>query len=291
MVAEAGDGFRLDAIVEVLAPTGSRDPALREAFSRLARMAMGPGGLPAMVGNLGGTDITAILPSIPQPTIFIGRADDDWYPPALGRWLAERVPGARFVEIPGRDTLLFGPDFELLADEVQDFLTGDRPPPFSDRILATVLFTDIVGSTETAARLGDSAWRELLDRHDELIRRNLRRFRGEEVKTTGDGFMATFDGPARAIRCGQAIAEAARSLGIEVRAGVHTGECELRGQDLSGLAVHVAARVSALAAAGEVLVSQTVHDLVAGSGLSFVDRGEHRLRGVPNPTKVLAVAG
>ena len=289
-LARAADTtFSLDPILDALAPARGSDPAVRDAFNTLARMAMGPGGLPNLLHNMLHTDVTSVLPTVRRPTLFIGRSDDRWYPPELGRWMAAQVPGARFVEIEGGDTLLFGDDFELLADEVEDFLTGRRPVPHTDRILTTVLFTDIVGSTEMAARLGDAAWRQLLDRHDALVRRQLERFRGREVNTTGDGFMATFDGPARAVRCAQAVVSGARSLSLELRVGLHTGECEVRGDDLSGLAVHVAARIASLAGAGEVLVSQTVRDLVAGAGIEFEDRGSRTLKGVPHEVGVLAV--
>jgi class 3 adenylate cyclase len=197
------------------------------------------------------------------------------------RYLAEHIPGARYVELPGEDNLVVVGDSEAILEQVQRFLTGTHTPPEPDRVLATVMFTDIVGSTETAARLGDRAWRDLLVRHDTLSRAQLERFRGRPVKSLGDGFLAAFDGPARAIRCALALHEAMRELGVELRAGLHTGECEAIGEDLGGLAVHIGARVGALAAPREVLVSGTVKDLVVGSGIDFADRGEHALKGVP----------
>jgi class 3 adenylate cyclase len=211
-----------------------------------------------------------------------------------GRDLARRIPRARLLELPG--------DFHIgghpganddLIDVVQEFLTGARSPGPAevDRVLATILFTDIVGSTERAAALGDRRWREMLDAHDAAVRRELARFRGRELKTTGDGFFAAFDGPARAIRCAQAVVAAARTLGLEVRAGLHTGECEVRGRDLAGLAVHIGARVAPLARPGEVCVTSTVRDLVVGSGIEFADRGEQALRGVPEPWRIFAVRG
>ena len=205
--------------------------------------------------------------------------------------MAERIPGAKLVEFPGHDHLWWFGDQDAISDEIEEFLTGARHAPEPDRVLATVLFTDIVGSTERAAELGDRAWRDLLERHGEVVRRQLGAHRGREVKTTGDGFLATFDGPARAITCAREIAEGVKPLGIDIRAGLHTGECEVIGDDVGGIAVHTGARVSALADAGEVLVSQTVRDLVAGSGIEFEDRGEHELKGVPGEWRLFAATG
>jgi class 3 adenylate cyclase len=210
-------------------------------------------------------------------------------PIAHGRYVAEHIERSKFVALPGDDMLIFSqPD--IIFDEVTEFLTGTRPVTDIDRVLVSVLFTDIVGSTERAASLGDQRWRSLLDRHDQIVREQLRIFRGREVNTTGDGFVASFDGPARAIRCGQAIIDATRNLGIELRMGLHTGECEVRGNDLGGLAVHIAARVGNLASPSEVCVSGTVKDLVVGSGIEFSDRGEHVQKGVPGSWKLYAVA-
>jgi class 3 adenylate cyclase len=209
----------------------------------------------------------------------------------MGRYLAERIPGAKFVELDGTDHLFFTGDADTMLDEIEEFLTGVRPVPAVERVLATVLFTDIVDSTKRAVELGDERWKELLGRHDAQVRRQLARFHGREVNTTGDGFLARFDGPARAIRCAVAIRDVLRSLDLEVRAGVHTGEVELRDDDISGIAVHTAARVAAAAAAGEVLVSRIVVDLVAGSGLSFATRGEHSLKGVTGEWGLFAVEG
>jgi class 3 adenylate cyclase len=205
---------------------------------------------------------------------------------AMGRYLAEHIPGARYVELPGADWYPAFVDSEPLLDEVETFLTGIRPPPAEDRILATVLFTDIVGSTQVAARLGDEGWVALRARHDALVRTELDRFRGKEVVTTGDGFLAIFDGPARAVRCAVEIGRSVRSLGIEIRAGLHTGEIEVRGREVAGLAVNIAARVMALADDARILVSGTVKDLVVGSGIGFEDRGVHRLKGVPGEWQV-----
>ena len=227
-------------------------------------------------------DIRPILPTISAPTLVIHRVDDRVERVEAGRDVASRIPGARLVELPGGDDSPWAGDQDAVLDEVERFLTGGRHVADVDRVLATVLFTDIVGSTTKAVDLGDEQWSEVLSRHDELVRAELERFRGREVDTTGDGFLATFDGPARAVRCAQAIAESVRDLGIAVRAGVHTGEVELDRDEIRGIAVHVGARIGALAEGNEVLVSSTVKDLVAGSGLRFEDAGTHELKGVPD---------
>ena len=234
-------------------------------------------------------DVRQALPLVQAPTLVFQVAEAPFLPVAHGRHLADHVTGGRFVQLPGADLGIFSAP--LVADEVAELLTGERPTVEVDRILTTVLFTDIVGSTERAASIGDHRWRSLLDSHDATVRGQLRRFRGREINTTGDGFVASFDGPARAIRCAQAIAEATGKLGIQLRVGLHTGECEVRGDDLGGLAVHIAARVGSLAASGEVLVSGTVKDLVVGSGIEFVERGEHELKGVPGTWRLFAVGG
>jgi class 3 adenylate cyclase len=207
-----------------------------------------------------------------------------------GRYLAERISGAKYLELDGIDHFPQVGNTDALLDEIEEFLTGARPAAELDRVLATVLFTDVVGSTERAATLGDRRWRDLLEQHHAAVRRELGRFRGREVNTAGDGFLTTFDGPARAIRCARAITEAVRPLGLAIRAGLHTGEIELASDDIAGLAVHIAARVAALAGPAEVLVSSTVKDLVAGSGLHFEDRGAHALKGVPGEWRLFAVA-
>ena len=234
-------------------------------------------------------DIRHILPAIRVPTLLLHSVRDATIPIGARRYMAERIPGARLVELPGEDHLPWLTHSEAILGEIEEFLTGVRHAVEPDRVLATVLFTDIVGSTEKAAALGDRRWRDLLDKHHALIRTDLARFRGREVKTTGDGILATFDGPARGVRCACAIAEEVRPLGIEVRAGLHTGECEMMGDDVGGIAVHIGARVAALAGAGEVLVSSTVKDLVAGSGLRFGDRGSQSLKGVPGEWHIYAV--
>jgi class 3 adenylate cyclase len=223
------------------------------------------------------------------PALVIHRTHDRLVNFRHGRWLAEHLPNARLVELPGDDHPPWFGDSEAVLGEIEEFLTGSRTAVEPDRVLATVLFTDIVDSTGTAAELGDRRWRETLEAHAEATRRALDEFGGREIKSTGDGFLATFDGPARGIRCAQAVISASRPLGIRIRAGLHTGECELIGDDIGGIAVHIAARISSLAAADEVLVSRTVRDLVAGSGVRFADHGRHELRGVPGEWDVLAV--
>jgi class 3 adenylate cyclase len=237
-------------------------------------------------------DVRSALTAINAPTLVVHRTHDNAVPVECGRYLADEIPGARLLELPGTWHLNGSEGGEADAlDAVEEFLTGRRhdPPVAIDRVLKTVVFTDIVGSTERAASMGDRRWRQLLDSHDTALRRELGRYRGEEVGTTGDGFLAAFDGPGRAIHCAQAMAQAARGVGLEVRAGLHTGECELRGDNLAGIAVHIGARVSALAGPGEVLVTSTVRDLVAGSGIEFEDRGRHELKGVPGAWQLLAV--
>jgi class 3 adenylate cyclase len=234
-------------------------------------------------------DIRQRLPDISAPVLVINRDEHNLLPVRNARALTEALPNARLVTLPGRDTAIFSSDVDAVADEIQAFLTGSRPAPRPDRILATVLFTDVVGSTERAANMGDRDWKELLERHHVLLRTALDRYGGREVHTAGDGFLATFDSPRRAIECAREAAAAIRSIGLEIRAGVHTGEIELSGDDVQGIAVHIGARISALAGAGEVLVSSTVKDLVAGSGIQFDDRGEHSLKGVPGEWRVFSV--
>jgi class 3 adenylate cyclase len=236
-------------------------------------------------------DIRHVLPAIRVPTLILHSAGDRVLLPAGSQFLAEHIPGARFVELPGIDHVPWGDDGDAILDEIEEFLTGVRHGPEPDRVLATVLFTDIVGSTERAAALGDRRWRDLLEGHHDLVRRELGRFRGREIDTTGDGFLATFDGPARGIRCARAVSDGVRALGLEVRAGLHTGEIELLDDKVSGLAVHIGARIAAAAGPGEVLVSSTVKDLVAGSGLHFRDRGHQTLKGVPGEWHLFAVDG
>jgi class 3 adenylate cyclase len=235
-------------------------------------------------------DVRDVLPAIRVPTLVIHRAGDRYIRAANGRYLAEHIPGAKYVELPGDDHYMFFGDTDAILAEIREFVTGAREEALSaDRVLATLMFTDIVDSTRRAAELGDRRWRSLIDRHDETIRDALRRYNGREVKTTGDGFLVTFDGPARAIRCAVAISESVRSLGLELRAGLHTGEVELRGEDIGGIAVHIGARVMSNAAPSEVLVSGAVPPLVAGSGIEFQDRGVGELKGVPGEWRLYAV--
>lgn len=279
-----GTGERL----AVIAPSAAGDVALQRWFAKLERLSASPGSLRLLFDIAGETDVRDVLPSIVAPALVMHRREDQAIDIRHSRYLAERIPKARYVELEGRDNLLVAGDSDRILAEVERFLTGTHTPPEPDRVLATVMFTDIVGSTETAARLGDRAWRELLARHDELSRAQLARFRGRAVKSLGDGWLATFDGPARAIRCALELREAVRELGVELRAGLHTGECEAMGEDVGGLAVHIGARVGALAAPREVLVSNTVKDLVVGSGIDFTDRGEHALKGVPGTWRLWA---
>jgi class 3 adenylate cyclase len=235
-------------------------------------------------------DVSGILSSIRVPTLVVHRVGDVTINVEGGRFLAANIPGAHYVELPGMDHMFWVGDNAMeINDLIGDFVTGSKTSVAADRVLATILFTDIVGSTEKAVELGDARWRSLLDTHNSAVRRNLARFRGRETKTTGDGFLVTFDGPARAIRCACAIVDELRPLGIQVRAGLHTGECEEIGDDIGGIAVHIGARVAALAAADQVLVSGTVKDLVAGSGLQFGYLGEHALKGVPGEWRVYNV--
>ena len=278
-------------LLRMWAPSHGEDPVARDWFERYQRMSASPGAMQALWKALKDTDVRAILPAVSAPTLLLHRSDDMLIQAECSRYMAERIPNAKLVEFPGHDHLWWFGDQDSISDEIEEFLTGARHSPEPDRVLATVLFTDIVGSTQRAAGLGDTAWRELLERHGEVVRRQLDVHRGREVKTTGDGFLATFDGPARAINCAREIAEGVKPLGIEIRAGLHTGECEVMGDDVGGIAVHTGARVSALAGPSEVLVSQTVRDLVAGSGIEFEDRGAHELKGVPGDWRLFAATG
>ena len=274
----------------LFAPTRANDPFFQRWWGRFERLGASPAAASALMRMNSQIDISGILPTIRVPTLVIHRTEDVTINVEGGRYLAEHIPGARYLELPGTDHIPFvGDNADEIADAIEEFLTGARAPVTVDRVLATVLFTDIVGSTEKAAALGDRRWRDLLDNHHATIRRNLVRFRGHEIKTTGDGILATFDGPARGVRCACAIADEIRPLGIEVRAGLHTGECEMIDDDVGGIAVHIGARVASLAGAGEVLVSSTVKDLVAGSGLRFGDRGSRSLKGVPGEWRIFAV--
>ena len=275
--------------VGLLLPSLDHDTAFRKWWQRSGRAGASPAVARAQYDIAMESDLRAVLPTIAIPTLVLHRKDTRYYPVTLGRYLATHISSARYVELDGADHFLWAGDSDAVLDEIEQFLTGELGSRDPDRILTTVLFTDIVGSTARAASLGDQRWRSILDAHDKAVREQLRRFRGREINTTGDGFVASFDGPARAIRSAQAITGATGKLGIELRVGLHTGECEVRGDDLGGLAVHIAARVGALAAPGEVLVSGTVKDLVVGSGIEFSERGEHELKGVPESWKLFAV--
>ena len=269
-------------------PSKIDDEAFARRLATYMRRAASPGAAVALLRMNTQIDIRAILPTISVPTLVIHRTGDLDVNVEEGRWLAEQIAGARFVELSGDDHLPWVGDQDAILDEIQEFLTGVRPILESDRVLSTLLFTDIVSSTELADRLGDRAWLELLERHHTMVRRELTRFRGREVDTAGDGFFATFDGPARAIRCALNIVEAGHQLGIKIRAGLHTGEIEVTGPKIGGIALHIGSRVAATAKPGEILVSSTVKDLVAGSRIRFVDRGTHVLKGVPGEWQLFA---
>jgi pimeloyl-ACP methyl ester carboxylesterase len=275
--------------LDLWAPTRIGDREFERWWARLLRQGTSPAGAIALMDLYREMDTRAILPTIDVPTLVVHRADDRMVPAAQGRYLAESIPGARYVELPGEDHLPFTGDVDGLLDEVEEFLVGSRGGGESERALATILFTDIVGSTAKAAELGDRDWRALLERHDAAVRRQLTLHRGREVKTMGDGFLATFDGPARAIRCARAVQDEVAGLGIEVRAGIHTGEVELIGDDVGGMAVNIGARIGALADPGEVLVSSTVRELVVGSGLEFEERGMEKLKGAPGEWRLFAI--
>jgi len=273
-----------------VAPSAMKDPAFVAQWRRRGRTALGPAGAMKTAEMLVFSDVRPLLTSVQAPTLVLYRRGDRYAGKPHAVYLAEHISGATLVELPGEDNLIFVGNSDADLDEIDEFLTGARPAPRADRVLATVLFTDIVGSTEHLAELGDRNWRDLLDAHDRAIRRQLERFRGREVGTRGDGFVATFDGPGRAIECGCAMRDAVRALGLEIRVGLHTGEIEVRaGDDVAGVAVHIGARVAQHAGASEVLVSSTVKDLVAGSGIEFDDRGEHELKGVPETWRLFSV--
>ena len=263
---------------------------IRATWARHERLAASPGTFALMRPLVAEMDVRALLPAIRVPTLAVQHADDPVILPEYGKYVANHIPGAKYVELPGRNMYHFVEPWRSSFQEIAEFLTGHRADVADDRVLATVLFTDIVDSTRRAAKLGDRDWHALLDAHDAVVRSQLARFRGREVSTAGDSFLAMFDGPQRAIRCAMSIRDAVQALGIQVRAGLHTGECEIRGDDIGGIAVHIGARVSALAGPNDVLVSSTLRDLVIGSGLAFDDRGAHELKGVPGEWHLFAVA-
>jgi class 3 adenylate cyclase len=286
LVKHWGEGW----VAAGVAPSRMADPDFLEWAGRLERLAASPSTIQRIFDLIGEFDVRDVLPSIRVPTLVLHRVEDTFIKIEHSRYLAERIPGAKLIELPGGDNMYSLGDSEALLGEMEEFLTGERHRTEPDRMLATVLFTDICNSTEHMARMGDRGWRYMLERHDALFRRSLERHRGREVKHTGDGFLATFDGPARAIRCAADHAESVASLGLEVRAGLHTGELEVMDGDLGGLAVHIAARVMDRADPCEVLVSSTVKDLVVGSGIAFQERGAHELRGVPGEWQLFSVS-
>jgi class 3 adenylate cyclase len=286
LIAQWGEG----RVVAAVAPSEMDDPAFMEWAGRLERLAAAPSTIRRIFDLIGEFDVRDVLPSIRVPTLVMHRRNDSFIKIEHSRYIAQQIPGARYVELEGTDSMFSLGDSDALIGEIEEHFTGARHEHEPDRMLATVLFTDICDSTRRAAEMGDRGWRFLLERHDALFRQALDRHRGRVVKRTGDGFLATFDGPARAIRCAASVAEAMGSLGIEVRAGLHTGELEVMDGDLGGLAVHIAARVMDAASPSEVLVSGTVKDLVVGSGIDFEERGERQLRGVPGEWRLFAVS-
>jgi class 3 adenylate cyclase/pimeloyl-ACP methyl ester carboxylesterase len=285
MVAVWGTG----EFEHVLNPDMPWNEEIRATWARYERLSASPQTVALMMPVVSELDIRALLPTVRVPTLVVHHTDDQVIPPELGKYIADHISGAKYVELPGRNLYHYVEPWRDSFQDIAQFLTGEQPDVADDRVLATVLFTDIVDSTRRAADMGDRDWRALLDAHDAVVRSQLARFRGREVNTSGDGFLAMFDGPQRAIRCAVAIRDAVQALGIEVRAGLHTGECEIRGEDIGGIAVHIGARVSALANANDVLVSSTLRDLVIGSGLEFEERGSYELKGVPGEWRLLAV--
>jgi class 3 adenylate cyclase len=276
-------------LLNLWAPSAAEDPHAQEAFGRYLRQGASPAAALALTRMNFQIDARAVLEVIDVPTLVLHRTEDMITLVEAGRHMAAGIRGAKYVELPGEDHIWYYGDADAILREIEEFLTGAHVERDPDRVLATVMFTDIVDSTSRASELGDRAWRDLLGRHDSLMRRELDRHRGREVKTIGDGFLATFDGPARGIRCAVDARDAVRDLGIEIRAGLHTGEVELIGNDVAGIAVNIGARVGSAAGPGEVLVSRTVTDLVAGSGIEFADRGVHTLKGVPGDWQLYAV--
>lgn len=277
-------------MLAILAPSVAGNPGFRAWWDRAGNLAATPAEVRAGVVARQQTDVRQHLPKIRVPTIIIQRRDI-WTGVGGGQYLTEHIVGSKYVELPGADALYWVGDTGPMLDEIEEFVTGVRGGSGAERVLATVLFTDIVGSTDRAAQLGDGRWRDVLDRHDQSVRTQLARFRGREVKTVGDAFVATFDSPGRAIECALAIRNTLKASGIDVRAGIHTGEIEVRGDDVAGMAVHIGARVAALADTGEVLVSSTVKDSVVGSTVEFEERGERNLKGVPGTWRLFAVGG
>jgi pimeloyl-ACP methyl ester carboxylesterase len=289
LLARMEQGWGKGVLLSAFAQSLAHDAAARESWARFQRRASSPGAAVAVMRMAYEIDTRAILPAIRVPTLILHRSEDRMLQVEHARFMASRIPGARCVELPGTDHFFWTGDADAYLDQIEEFLTGERHAGVSDRVLATILFADIAGSTDRAAQLGDSRWHQLLDSFYGVVRRQLERFRGRELDTAGDGFFAAFDGPARAIRCAEAIGHGVRVLGLELRTGLHTGECEVMGNKLGGIAVHIGARVAGQATPGEVLVSSTVKDLVAGSGIGFQSRGAHALKGVPGQWQLYAV--
>jgi class 3 adenylate cyclase len=283
-------GWGRGVLLDVVAPSKVGDERFRQWWARYQRLGSSPGTILRVRRMLDDFDVRDVLPSIRIPTLVLHRADNTFVRVEHGRYLAEHIPAARYVEVPGSDYFAFLGNAEVFLEEIESFIKGISRAPEADRVVTTVLFTDIVGSTQLASELGDRPWAELLSRHHAVVRGELERFRGQEVDTAGDGFFATFDGPARAVRCASAIVENVRSLGLETRAGLHTGEVEIVDGARRGVAVHIGQRILAQAGGGQVLVSSTVKDLVAGSGLEFEERGAAELKGVPGEWRLYAVA-
>jgi len=277
-------------VQHVINPDMPWNEEIRATWARMERLAASPRTVGLMMPLAFGLDVRAVLPAARVPTLVLHHTDNRIVVPERGKDVADRIPGAIYVELPGRNAYHFVEPWRASFQEIAQFLTGHQVDVADDRVLATVLFTDIVDSTRRAAEMGDRDWHALLDAHDAVVRSQLARFRGREVNRMGDGFLAMFDGPQRAIRCAMAIRDTVQALGILVRAGLHTGECEVRGDDIGGIAVHIGARVSALAGANDVLVSSTLRDLVIGSGIEFDDRGAHQLKGVPGEWRLFALA-
>ncbi len=289
MTSQVGEAWGRGGMLRAFAPGAYRDAALAKTFAWYERQSASPAEAVAIGTLFFQSDVRHVLPTIQVPTLVITHTESARVPPPFSRYLAEHIPGARPLEVPGSENFIWAGDQARIVAEIQEFLTGARPVPEAERVLATVLFTDIVASTERAGALGDHAWKEVLDRHYAIAAAQIDRFRGRQIVTTGDGLLAVFDGPARAVRCAQSIALEVHDIGLELRAGLHTGEIELDGSDVRGIAVHIGARIAALAGPGEVLVSSTVKDLVVGSGIEFEDRALHSLKGVPDAWHLYAV--
>jgi class 3 adenylate cyclase len=278
------------ATARFFAPTKADDENFKRGWARFERVGATPSAVVALMHMNNEIDVRHIVSAISVPTLVLHRSGDTRVNVEAGRYLGANIPGAKFVELPGSDHTPWVGDNDQLADEAEEFLTGSRPEIEPNRVLATVMFTDIVDSTKRASEVGDRRWQAIVEQHDQILRRELDKYRGREVKSLGDGFLATFDGPARAVRCATGIIEAVRSIDLQVRGGIHTGEIEIKGDDIAGIAVHIAARVAALAQGGQVLVSSTVRDLVAGSNLRFADQGARALKGIPEELRLYSVA-